>query len=281
MHLTTLSRQIAATPLARAAALPVRLATVARHNARVLKRSGTWLVRSREHSCFTYDLEASNHDHLCWFVSNVTGAPVRSVRGYVREAEGDTELRQTLNAGLAGSVRSGTCDHQVRYGRRVAYYALVRALGPEHVVEAGPHRGISSTLIAAALLRNGRGRLTTVDIDPRAGELVSGPYRQVVDQMIGDSVEILGSPQVHERGVDMVLLDTSVGPEHEDAELMAVAPALTEQAVALSSRSHAWPCLARWSEEHGRRFLHFDDRPRDHWHPGNGFGVSFPLSAPV
>ncbi|MFD0527450.1 hypothetical protein ACFQ1I_09740 [Kitasatospora arboriphila] len=69
--------------------------------------------------------------------------------------------------------------------------------------------------------------------------------------MIGDSVEILGSPQVHERGVDMVLLDTSVGPEHEDAELMAVAPALTEQAVALSSRSHAWPCLARWSEEHG------------------------------
>ncbi|MFG2332746.1 class I SAM-dependent methyltransferase [Streptomyces sp. NPDC048604] len=271
-----LTRQIAATPMARAAALPLRLATVARHNAKVLKQSGTWLVRSREHSCFTYDLEPSNREHLCWFVSSVTGTPVQAVRAHVEEAEQDTRLRRTLDQGLATSVRSGTCDHEVRYGRRIAYYALVRALAPAHVVEAGPHRGITSTLIAAALLRNGGGRLTTVDVDPRAGELIRGPYSAVVDQLVGDSVEILSSDHVQKRGVDMVLLDTSVSPAHERAELAAVAPALSERALVLSSRSHAWPCLAHWSEERQRRFLHFDDRPRDHWHPGNGFGVSFP-----
>ncbi|MFG2869411.1 class I SAM-dependent methyltransferase [Streptomyces sp. NPDC048338] len=270
-----LTRKIAATPLARAAALPLRLATVARHDARVLKRSGSWLVRSREHSCFTYDLEPSNHDHLCWFVSEVTGAPVKQVRAHVREAEEDAELRRTLARGLATSVRSGTCDREVRYGRRVAYYAFVRTLAPAHVVEAGPHRGIASSLIAAALLRNGSGRLTTVDVDPRAGELIQGPYRAVVDQVVGDSVQVLASPRVQERGVDMVLLDTSVSADHEDAELAAVAPALSADALVLSSRSHAWPCLAHWSEDQGRRFLHFDDRPRDHWHPGNGFGASF------
>ncbi|MFE5297718.1 class I SAM-dependent methyltransferase [Streptomyces sp. NPDC056632] len=271
-----LTRKIAATPFARAVALPLRLATVARYDARLLRRSGSWLVRSREHSCFTYELEPSNHEHLCWFVSEVTGAPVKAVRAHVQEAEEDADLRRILNEGLATSVRSGTCDREVRYGRRVAYYAFVRTLAPGHVVEAGPHRGIASSLIAAALLRNGSGRLTTVDVDPRAGELIRGPYRGVVDQVVGDSVQVLGSPRIQERGVDMVLLDTSVGPDHEDAELAAVGPALSEHALVLSSRSHAWPCLARWSEERQRRFLHFDDRPRDHWHPGNGFGVSFP-----
>jgi predicted O-methyltransferase YrrM len=277
MQPTPLTRRITASPLARAAAFPLRVATVARYNADVLKRSGNWLVRSRENSSFTYELRPANRDHLAWFIAAISETPVDAVRGYMREAEEDDELRRTLQEGLALSFRRRTCDRDVRYGRRVAHYALVRAMRPKHVVEAGPHRGISTCLIAAALLRNERGRVTAIDIDPQSCEVVRGRYATVVDQVTGDSVKELGSPEVHARGIDLLFLDTYVTPEHETAELAAAAPALSERAVILTvgALTKTWPAMARWSEDRQRRFLHFDERPHNHWYPGGGLGASF------
>jgi predicted O-methyltransferase YrrM len=256
----------------------LRLTTVARYDARVVKRSADWLVRSRENSSFTYHLNPANLDHLAWFISTVTGSPVDVIRGYMREAEHDEELRRTLEEGLATSFRRRTCDPVLRYGRRVTHYAAVRAMSPEHVVEAGPHRGISSCLIAAALLRNGHGRLTTIDIDPQAGEFIRGPYAAVVDRVTGDSVQALGDPEMRKRGIDLLFLDTYVTPEHETAELNAAAPALSEKAVILTvgALGKTSPAMSRWSETRQRRFLHFDERPQDHWYPGGGLGASFP-----
>ena len=87
MQPTPLTRRIAASPLAPVANFPVRLATVARYNADVLKRSGSWLVRSRENSCFTYDLKDVNREQLAWFAATVTGHPVSELRGYLDEVE--------------------------------------------------------------------------------------------------------------------------------------------------------------------------------------------------
>ncbi|MFJ9809067.1 class I SAM-dependent methyltransferase [Streptomyces sp. NPDC101158] len=282
MQPTSLTRRLAASPLAPVAVFPVRFATVARHNAGVLLRSGRWLVRSRENACFTYDLTPVNREHLAWFTATVTGRPVGELRGYLDEVESDVALRTHMREVLAAGPRRRTCDHLVRYARRAAVYAVVRALRPEHVVEAGVHRGITSCLIAAALLRNGKGRLTAVDVDPQSGELLQGgPYASVVDRVVGDSVATLCSAPVRERGIDLLVLDTYVDSRHETSELMAALPALRERAVVLSTTSHFLGSLAEWSERHHRAFLHFREDPAEHWHPGEGYGASFPgLSVP-
>ena len=70
---------------------------------------------------------------------------------------------------------------------------MVRAMQPDHVVETGTHLGLGSCVIAAALLRNGHGRLTTIDIDSEAGHLIAEPWASVIDRRTGSSVDELAS----------------------------------------------------------------------------------------
>ena len=57
----------------------------------------------------------------------------------------------------------------------------------------GTHLGLGSCAIAAALLRNGHGRLTTIDIDPGAGYLIGEPWASVIDRRIGIPLTCLRS----------------------------------------------------------------------------------------
>lgn len=84
----------------------------------------------------------------------------------------------------------------MRYARRVGWYAFIRALKPEHVVETGVDKGLGTCVIAAALLRNAAedrpGRVTSIDINPEAGYLArQQPWSEVVDLVIGDSITTL------------------------------------------------------------------------------------------
>jgi len=276
MQHNPLTRRIAASPLAPFATFPIRLADVTRHNARVVRKSASWLVRSREHVHYTYDLEPLNLEHLAWFVATVTGSRVDAVRGYLAEAQEDTELRRVLGAGLARSDRRATTDPVIRYGRRIGWYALVRALKPQFVVETGTNRGMGSAVIAAAMLRNGSGRLATADIDDRSGELIVPPYDKVVDHVVGDSLEFLAGPVARRHPIDLLVVDTGYTPEHERAELTAATPLLAPGAVVLATKAYCWSELSRWAEEQGREFLYFNEQPRDHWYRGVGIGASFP-----
>ena len=78
--------------MARGAALPLRTMAVARYDARVIGRSVSWLVRSRETTNYTYDLDPLNRDQLCWFVSTVTGAGIGHVRDW---AAGSRSMTRT------------------------------------------------------------------------------------------------------------------------------------------------------------------------------------------
>ncbi|MER7957766.1 class I SAM-dependent methyltransferase [Streptomyces sp. NPDC096030] len=276
MQSSELARRIAASQLAHYAAFPGRLAKVARHNARVAKQTASWLVRSREYVHYTYDLEPLNMEHLAWFVSTVTGTRVDVVRGYLTEVRDDAELRRIIADGLAAGPRSAITDRVVRYGRRVGWYAIVRALRPEFVVETGTNRGMGSAVIAAAMMRNGRGRLATVDIDDRSGELILPPYDRVIEHVVGDSLEFLASPVVRSRPIDLLFVDTGYTPEHERAELAAATPLLAPGAVVVATKTYCWPELSRWAEEQQREFLHFNEKPHDHWYRGVGIGASFP-----
>jgi len=265
----SLKAKIAASPFARAAALPTRASTVARYDARVLADSVRWLVLSREHTNFTYDLDPLNVEHLAWFVAVVADMPVDEIRGYLAELEEDSSLRRYLESQAVVSPRRGLTDRSVRYGRRAGWYALVRALRPEHVVETGSDKGLGTCVLAAALLENGRGRVTTIDTNEAAGSLLGGAYAEVVDLVVGDSVAVL--PRLDP--VDLFIHDSLHTAEHEAAELEAVP--LTGDAVALSDNAHVTNVLAGWAARENRQFLYFQERPRDHWYPGAGIGAAW------
>jgi len=272
MDRTTLRRRLAGSRGAPLAALPVRLGAVARHNARTLRSSARWLVSSREHTNYTYDLTELNRSHLAWFVAAAAGAPVQEIRSYLDELEQDEALRRHVRSVTRASDRRGLADLTVRYGRRAGWYAFVRTLRPDHVVETGTDKGLGSCVLAAALLRNGVGRLTTVDINPEAGYLIAGPYREVVTVRVGDSLPVLSDLR---QPVDLFLHDSDHSAAHEAAEFVAVEPWLTDRALVLTDNAEVSDELAKWSESRSRRFLFFDERPADHWYPGGGIGASY------
>lgn len=277
MDATKLRRVIARTPLAPVAAFPKRLARVARHDAKVLRTSARWLVTSREHHNYTYELTKLSRHHLAWFVSVVCDVPVKQVRAYLNEIETDEELRGHIERATAAASRRGLADKHVRYARRIGWYAIVRARRPAHVVETGVDKGLGSCVLAAALLRNTAeghpGRLTSLDINPEAGYLARAtPWANVVDLVIGDSVASIGAL---DRPVDLFLHDSDHSRVHERSEFEAVEPKLAPNAMLLTDNVTVTNVLAEHAERTGRRFLAYRETPARHWYPGDGIGVAW------
>ncbi|RKN49508.1 O-methyltransferase [Micromonospora endolithica] len=272
-----LRRAIARTPLAPVAAFPKRLRTIARYDAKVLRSSVRWLVKSREHHNYTYDLTPLSRNHLAWFVSVICDIPVKQVRAYLDEIESDDTLRQHLLAAIAESDRRRLADKEIRYARRIGWYAIVRAARPKHVVETGVDKGLGSVVLAAALLRNAAeghpGRVTSLDINPEAGYLARvAPWSEVVDLVIGDS---LASIAALDRPVDLFLHDSDHRTAHERREFDAVEPKLAPGAILLTDNVTITNVLAQHAESTGRRFLAFRETPANHWYPGDGIGVAW------
>jgi predicted O-methyltransferase YrrM len=256
---------------------PKRAVRVARHDAQVVGASVRWLFGSREHHNYTYELTRRNRNHLAWYVAAVCGVPVTSVRRWFAELESDEALRAHIAAATAASARRGLADRTVRYGRRLGWYAMVRARRPAHVVEAGVDKGLGTCVLAAALLRNAAdghpGRLTGMDINPDAGYLVGAkPWAEVVDLVIGDSVASIRSLTTP---VDLFLHDSDHSVAHERAELAALRDQLAPQALLLTDNVTHTDVLARYAEATGRRFLAFTERPARHWYPGDGIGAAW------
>ncbi|MFI1192428.1 class I SAM-dependent methyltransferase [Micromonospora sp. NPDC020750] len=277
MDATKLRRAIARTRLAPVAAFPKRLARVARHDAKVLRASARWLVTSREHHNYTYELTKLSRQHLAWFVSVACDVPVARVRGWFAEIEGDEELRGHIERATAEASRRGLADRNVRYARRIGWYAMVRATRPAHVVETGVDKGLGSCVLAAALLRNAAeghpGRVTSLDINPEAGYLArTAPWSEVVDLVVGDSI---ASIEALDRPVDLFLHDSDHSRAHEKREFDAVEPKLAPGALLLTDNVTTTNVLAEHAERTGRRFLAYRETPARHWYPGDGIGAAW------
>jgi hypothetical protein len=217
--MSTLGRRIARSRLAPIAALPLRIRAVGRYDGHVFGQSVRWLLHSREHTNFTYDLTLLNREHLAWWIAGIAGVPVAQVRGYMSELETDEVFVGHIATATHDSHLRGIADASPRPGRRLGWYALIRCLQPEHIVETGTEKGLGSCVAAAALLRNGKGRLTTVDVNPDAGFLIRPPYSDVIELRIGESLDVLrelSSP------VCIFFQDSFSTFEHELSELEAV-----------------------------------------------------------
>jgi predicted O-methyltransferase YrrM len=235
-----------------------------------------WAQRSRETSNFTYDLTDLNLGQLAGWVSLIAGCSLQQASQYIHEIRHDEALRHHLNQLTASSDSAITADLNMGYGRRLGWYALVRALKPRTVVETGVDKGLGSCVLAAALLRNRAeghpGRYFGTDINPQAGWLFQGAYREVGEILYGDSIESL---QRFEGPIDLFINDSDHSAEYEEREYACIAPKLSPAAVVLGDNAHVTDKLYQFAVATGRRFLFFSEKPADHWYPGAGIGAAW------
>ena len=108
-----------------------------------------WVQQSRETSNFTYDLNELNLGQLAGWVSAISGCSIHQARVWMDELRHDTVLREHLNQRTAMADDAIVADSNMGYGRRIGWYALVRALKPRTVVETGVDKGLGSCVLAA------------------------------------------------------------------------------------------------------------------------------------
>lgn len=262
--------------LGRVLLIPWRLKNALASSLPPVLRSLAWAFKSREHYNYTYDLQPLNVEYLASFVAVVTGEPFKMALKYIREIEADTELKNHIVRLNRAHTERFVADAEARFGRRLGWYALVRAHKPRLVVETGVDKGLGSCVIAAALVRNAAegspGRLVGLDINPQAGYLLVKPYDRVGEIRLGDS---LASIAALKQEVDFFIHDSDHSVEHEANEFRAVESKLSARALVVSDNADCTGELLKFAQRTGRKFLFFAEKPKDHWWPGDGIGVAF------
>ena len=235
-----------------------------------------WAFSSKEHYNHTYHLSELNKLYLASYVSVISGHPPEVIRKYILELEQDEQLRCVLRERTLASPDRHNCDVEPRYGRRLGWYALVRATKPRVVVETGVDRGLGTAVIAAALLRNAAegcpGLVHATDIIPDCGHLFAEPYKSHGRILLGDSVELL---KKFPEPVDIFLHDSDHRAEYEWAEFLAIEPRLHPGSIVMSDNSQQTSMMLEFAQRIGKSFLYFQDQPIHHWWPGDGIGAAF------
>lgn len=232
-----------------------------------------WVWMRTENSNYYYDITELNKEHLSQMIAHVTKGAPSTILGYFKELEEDKALRKHIEAGLSAY---GQDFVEIQYGRRLGWYALIRELKPNLVIETGVHQGVGACVIASALLANISegypGRYLGTDIDPNAGKLLSGKYRSVGEILYGDSVESLKKVDSQ---IDVFINDSDHDPEYEAIEYVTIAAKLSRKGVILGDNSHVTDKLSQFSLLNSREFLFFSEKPKNHWYPGAGIGISY------
>ena len=249
---------------------PYRCRLIIRYLFRALKKSIPWLFRSKEFANFTYDLTPSNKEYLAWFIANVCDTSEGEISGYFEELESNVGLQKYITDRLRQHRRGNEIDSEAFFGRRIGWYAIVRATKPKIVVETGTEKGLGSLVLAEALIKNESGRLITIDMEPSSGLLIGPEYGGVIERMIDNSLQAISKID----RIDLFIHDSDHSAEHESREFKLLQSRLSSKGIVLSDNSHVTTELAKWSLEHGRRFVYFAEQPLNHWYPGAGIGVS-------
>ncbi len=235
-----------------------------------------WLVNSKETTNFTYDLEPDNKHYLASLIADITNTPIEKVLNYINEIEEDNELKQHIIDAVKRGERSFVADKEVRFGRRIGWYAFVRIMKPKVVVETGVDKGLGSCVLTAAIKRNieegFEGEYFGTDISPLAGYFLSGTYANYGKVLYGDSIESL---KKYNGKIDLFINDSDHSADYEAREYECMVEKLSENAVILGDNSHCTDKLYQFSLKYKRHFIFFQEKPRQHWYPGAGIGISF------
>lgn len=233
-----------------------------------------WSFKKTENSNFYYDLSPSNYLELSFFVSEITGVDRVKILSFIDEARNDAELSKHIIDSL--DTKKTMKDSQMFLGRRIGWYAAVRAIKPRLVVETGVHHGLGAVTLIRALEMNAKdgmkGRYLGTDIDPDAGVLVSGKYLDFGHVIVGDSIETLLKL---EEEIDMFINDSDHSSVYEAKEYEVIHGKLSTRALVLGDNCHGSDSLLHYANLHDKKYLFFQERPLNHWYPGAGIGAAF------
>ena len=111
-----------------------------------------WAFGSKEYYNHTYHLTTLNRGYLVSYIAVISGHGEAEIEGYFRELENDSQLSALLERQTLNSPDRHNSDVEPRYGRRIGWYALVRATKPKVIVETGVDRGLGTAVLAPALV---------------------------------------------------------------------------------------------------------------------------------
>ena len=271
-----LKRYVKNTPIRRYYFLPHRLKFALRSQSTPVKEIFKWLVNSNETSNFTYELTDLNRKYLCAFIAVVANTTADTVESYISEIENDSQFNSLIKNKTLSSADKYVSDSEVKLGRRLGWYALARIKKPKLIVETGVDKGLGSCVLTAALLQNAKegapGKYLGTDINPDAGFLLGEPYNTYGKILYGDSIESL--KKINEP-IDFFINDSDHSIEYEYQEYQAIRGKLTKDATIIGDNSHLSDKLMRFAKETDRKFLFFQETPKNHWYRGAGIGAAF------
>jgi len=256
--------------------IPRRAAYVLRYYRRRIEPAWCWLFTSRELANFTYDLSDRGKLHTAHAVATATSCTPEQALDWIGELVGDEQLRTAIVNSVRDSSQRYVTDARAEYGRRVGWYAIVRAVKPALVIETGVDKGLGSMVLCAALQRNAvegfPGRYIGTDINPSAGELLQGPYANFGEVRHGDSIASL---MAIEQPVDVFINDSDHSAEYERHEYEVMQSKLSPRAILIGDNSHVTDELAYFASRTGRKFIAVRELPKDHWYLGATTGIAF------
>lgn len=236
-----------------------------------------WLWKSRETTNITGDLTQNSEQFLASAVGLVIGAPIDRVIAAFVELKNDKALQEHYLKQLSSHRDKFITDPKPRFGRRLAWYALVRIIKPRVVIETGVDKGLGSLVITAALRRNAEegyiGKHFGTDINPDSGFLLSGDYASHGRVLLGDSITSLTN---FTDDVDLFISDSDHDARYERKEYDTITQKLAKNAILVSDQGTR--ALMDYSKSTGRKFLFFHDQTTSAWMPSSGIGFSWKSS---
>lgn len=254
--------------------IPLRFFNASKEGFAIWKKIIKYTFISKEFDNFTYDLTDINKDHLCNYLSCITGISSNTVKRYIDEVEKNSSLRSHLNNRIDNTSLKYCTDKNMFYGRRLAWYALVRITKPKLIIETGVDKGLGACIITAALMKNARegdkGRYIGLDINPMSGKLFSPPYTDYGDFICIDSHKFLKKIT---QPIDIFIHDSDHSYAFESKEYEFIKNKLSRKAYIVSDNSRLSTALSTFAAKMNKRFLLFKEETINHWYTGEGIGI--------
>jgi hypothetical protein len=235
-----------------------------------------WMFTSKEDTNFTYNLEHKNLNELYKLIETVFNIDFYKIEKYSEELLNNYEIKTYLLKKIKSSNYKNFADDQIMFSRRIGWYIIARILKPKIIVETGVDKGLGSVILAEALIKNKsegfNGKYYGTDINLKAGYLFDEIYSEMGQILYGDSIESLKN---FNQKIDLFINDSDHSAEYEKNEYLTIKNKLTPNAIILGDNSHSTDELLNFSIINKRNFVLFNEKPKNHWYPGGGIGISY------
>ena len=265
-----------ATPIADLNFFPLRFEEAMRNQERYVTELFDWIFTSKEYTNYTLSISPLHLNYMACFVSQIADIPFEKARGYIQELMDDTSIPAVVTEHIKACSANNSIDAEVRYGKRVVWYALARHFKPKTIIETGIDKGLGSVAMCLALIKNWEegspGYYFGLDINPQAGYLIQKPFSEIGRVLVGDSIE---SIQKFPDPIDFLICDSDHTIGYETREYQTAESKLSPRALIISDTASYDGSLFDYARATGRDFLYCPEYAEKHWYPGDGVGVAW------